>query len=256
MLRSKASPVTSPTSKAPGTSHQAQRSFLKRAGEATPATRANLLPALCSPASPPCLFLADLRQANTFHWNKTNAVKNLARQKGQTKLQEKLSAELALGTKFHWGSGRPPGFPAATGRGDQPPLGAGSAQCSSPLARERGCETVNTQGSKPAGLDVTPPASKVNSDLFILSRARGGILGEKQTQEMSHARTKGAVFPCCSVPSWEEHKISPVFIHSLCKHSAPCPPPRFLAEPASLHQGGWERGRSQVQSKQLINKVR
>lgn len=199
------------------------------------------------PTSPPCLFLTDLRQANTFHWDKTNAIKNLVQQKEQRKPQEKLSAELPPSSKFHWGSGSPPGFPTATGRGGQPPLGArqgaGSAQCTSPLARARGCETVNTQPCKPAGLDVTPPpASKVNSDLFILCRARGGILGEKQTEEMSHARTKGAVFPCCSVPSWEEHKISTVFIHSLCKHSAWCPPPRFLAEPASLHQGGWEGG--------------
>lgn len=78
-------PVTSPTSKALGTSHQAQRSFLKEADGATPATRAYLLPALSSPTSTPCLFLADLRQANTFHWNNTNAVKNLVPQKEQTK---------------------------------------------------------------------------------------------------------------------------------------------------------------------------
>lgn len=193
------------------------------------------------------LPLPDLRQANTSHWNKTNAIKKPC-SKEQNKARGETLCRIPPNSKFHWGSGRPPGFPAAPSRGGQPLLGAkqgaGSAQCTSPLARARGCETVNPQPSKPAGLDVTPaPASKVNSDLFILCRVRRGILGEKQTEEMSHAHTKGAVFPCCSVPSWEEHKISPVFIYSLCKHSAGCPPPRFLAEPASLHQGGWEGGK-------------
>lgn len=104
VLRSKASPVTSPTSKAPGTSHQAQRSFLKKADEATPATRSYLHPALCTPTSPPCLFFADLRQANTFYWNKTNAIKNLLPQKEQTKLQEKFCT-IPLNSKFYRGSG-------------------------------------------------------------------------------------------------------------------------------------------------------
>lgn len=137
MLGSKASPVTSPTSKAPGTSHQAQRSFLKEADEASPSPRAYLLPALCSPTSTPCLFLADLRQANTFHWNNTNAVKNLVPQKEQTKLQEKLLEELLPSSKFHWGVRETSRLPCSH-RQRCLPLGsrAGSWECS---VYVRGC---------------------------------------------------------------------------------------------------------------------
>lgn len=154
VLRSKASPVTSPTSKAPGTSHQAQRSFLKKADEATPATRSYLHPALCTPTSPPCLFFADLRQANTFYWNKTNAIKNLLPQKEQTKLQEKFCT-IPLNSKFYRGFRRPPGFSAAPGRGDQSPWEPGRelgvlSVC--PLLPEQWGAMVNSQPSKPAGL--------------------------------------------------------------------------------------------------------
>lgn len=158
VLRSKASPVTSPTSKAPGTSHQAQRSFLKKADEATPATRSYLHPALCTPTSPPCLFFADLRQANTFYWNKTNAIKNLLPQKRANKaageiLHNSPEQQILQGVR------RPPGFSAAPGRGGQSPWEPGRelgvlSVC--PLLPEQWGEMVNSQPSKPAGLDVTP----------------------------------------------------------------------------------------------------
>lgn len=68
VLRSKASPVTSPTSKAPGTSHQAQRSFLKKADEATPATRSYfyiLLFALPHPLPASSLLTSDKQTLST-----------------------------------------------------------------------------------------------------------------------------------------------------------------------------------------------
>lgn len=116
MLVSKASSATSPTSKASkelDTANQGQRSFLKAADGATPSFRPYLLPALCNPTSSPHLFLTKLRQANAFHCNKTNATKTLFNKKKQTKQKGKLFTEFAQSSQFHWGSGRPPGFPAA-----------------------------------------------------------------------------------------------------------------------------------------------
>lgn len=158
VLRSKASPVTSPTSKAPGTSHQAQRSFLKKADEATPATRSYLHPALCTPTSTPCLFLTDLRHANTFYWNKTNAIKNLLPQKEQTKLQEKF-CRIPLNSKFYRGSGDLQASLLPQAEVASPPWEPGRelgvlSVC--PLLPGQWGAMVNSQPSKPAGLDVTP----------------------------------------------------------------------------------------------------
>lgn len=155
MLRSKASPVTSPTSKAPGTSHQAQRSFLKEADEASPAPRAYLLPALCSPTSTPCLFLADLRQANTFHWDNTNAVKNLVPQKrankatGETLGRTSPKQQISLGGQGDLQASLQPQAEVSPPREPGRELGV--------LSVRQRVQTINTQPSKPAGLDVTPP---------------------------------------------------------------------------------------------------
>lgn len=132
MLRSKGSPVTSPSSKAPGASHQDQRSFLKKADETTPATRAYLLPARFTPTSPPCLFLTDLRQANTFHWNKTNAIKKPCLTKrakettGETLCRTSPEQQISLGVR------EPSRLPHCHRQRWPAPLGspAGSWECS------------------------------------------------------------------------------------------------------------------------------